>query len=195
MSDWLPAWLTIDRAIAIAAVAAAVMAASLSLWSVLLTRRGQKSKKETKPPVLVFWVSADENANGWHHASLQRSRREPMKFYILDISVGRGFSIIGSIDNPDRSVVVGQSRALLIPSSGEPSRILAEWRFRNFNDLEPLEAIIFFLRPSGTSWRRRSSRVSLRLTLEEMSPDRRRTTMTIKSNIIDWKASAARSKD
>src|SRR5580700_5056620 len=190
MSDWLPAWLTIDRAIAIATVAVAAMAASFSFWSVLLTRRAQKSQKEIKLPVLVFGVDPNANEGGWHWASLQRSSHNPMNFDLLNVAVGRGFKLVPSIANREPAVT-GVPRPLFVPSPGAPSRTLTEWKFQNLYDPARFDAV-FFLRPSGTVWRRRSSRVSLRLTLEEMSPERRRTMMTIKSNTIDWKASAAR---
>jgi hypothetical protein len=193
MKDWLPVWLTIDRTIAIAAATGAVIAAALSLWAVLLTRRAQTTQEKAKLPVLVFGVDPKPNAkHGWHYATVHRSRREPMHFYFLNISVGRGFTVVQSIENPEPSVP-GQPRYLLIPSSETPSRTLAGWSFRVGDD--DAEEAIFFLRPSGTVWRRRSSRVSLRLTLEEMSPARRRMIMTIKSNVIDWKASAATRTD
>lgn len=187
-------WLTTDHVVQAAGAIGAIVAAFAASWGVWLTKRDQRAKDRAGLPRWIFGASSEIDETGWRYAALERKRADPQNHFLVQFSLGRRFLMTPARDNPAFNSPTPGPRPRVVPSSELPARLLKGGDFQWRNQDNTVDRLEFFFRPAGWLWWK-SNRISVRVTLEEMSPSRRKTKMPIKSNPIDWSASATISQN
>jgi hypothetical protein len=173
-------WLTPDRDIAIIAAVGAVIAAIAALCGVCITRQEHRIRKIAKLPNMVLTI-APAASHDWHLAFLKVTNDDEARFTIIRVTRSRSVYLTRSVRSPTRP---NGSYGGVTPSPDMRSHSLlaadSAWE-RSASHLQ----LAFFVRRSHSMFRMKSRMLAFRVVVEEKSPMRLRTRITINSNAID----------
>jgi hypothetical protein len=178
-------WLTVDRAIALGAIAVSGLAAAFAALGYYLARATRLEARRARWLKLLLAVGETPRRDGFHLAQL--TLLEPIKqakYWIIELEVirPRGAIICPIQDDTFKP----RDYSGLVPLTVQSSRRheVRSWRWLSLDETRPDQStMLFFVRSQKTA----SSRLSLRLTIEEISPSRERTIVAINSNPIAWR--------
>ena len=183
-----PEWLTIDRAIILAAALASAVSAIYAGRAFHLARETRFETRRAGLPKLVLAVSTASTANGWHLAQL--TRLEPAanaKYRIVALAVTRPRrTLICPIAEVASKADVWSGIAPLAELSSRQQQVKS-WQWSPINDTGQT-SLLFFVGARKNP----SSRLCLRVTIEERSARQSRSRITVISNPIDWSAVKSR---
>lgn len=176
--DWpltFPDWLTVDRAIAIASVLAAVGAALLSWQGLRFAKRTQQESAKTKLPQVVLTVFGQRD-DGWRPAIIRTPKIHQLDHLMVSLSAPKPWVL----RRPGASTGPLPSKE---PSSEPPASTLSiNWEVFPV-DLQ-YNVLPFFMHEARSLFKRKSKTVSIRLMVEEKSTRRLRTEIPIISNVL-----------
>jgi hypothetical protein len=181
-------WLTIDRAISLAALATSglfsAIAAVYSIRNYCLAREARDEVTSTLMRSWLLSIYSQAIDDGWRLCQLVQRGEPPYRIVHIE-----------SI-KPKRVLLAPHDPATYRPGQpgefrpGKPEGISLTVFSSHWHPSSPtpqLPTLWFFIKISKT----KSDIVSLRLTLEEMSASRRRKNIIVNSNPVDWSRSAA----
>jgi hypothetical protein len=175
-------WLTVDRAISLAALAVGgVFSAVAAVYSIRNFRLAREAREEVTSVLMRSWllsVYPQLIGDGWRLCRLVQRGEPP--YSIVHIESIRPRDALLAPHNP-ATYRPGQPGDFRPGQPEAKSQSLAGWHWHPASTIPQHPTLWFFIKISKT----KSDIVSLRLTLEEMSASRRRKNITVNSNPVD----------
>lgn len=180
----IPEWISIDRAIILIAVFASTFSAIYAGRAFYLVRELRAEARRARLPKLVLAASKASGASGWHLAQL--TRMDPAassRYRIVSLKVTRPRkAVICPIQEIMSKAGVWSGIAPLAALSSRQQEVRS-WKWSPINE-SGQTSLLFFV---GAK-KNQSRRLSLCVTMEEMSPRRTRSRITLISNQLDCTA-------
>jgi hypothetical protein len=181
-------WLTIDRAVILASALASAISAIYAARAFYLVRETRLESRRSGLPKLVLAVSTASATSGWHLAQLTRvesAARAKYQIVALEVAEPRKTVICPVQEISSQTGVLSGIAPLAVLSSRRQE--VRSWKWSPVNDTGQT-ALLFFV----GARKNKSSRLSLRVTIEERSARQNKSRITVISNPLDWSAVKSR---
>lgn len=129
-------------------------------------------------------VLSDTAVNGWHVGAVIRERAN-VDYYVRALVVRAPFVIARPVRSNRQSDAIRRKEELSPANTGPARKLVVNWAW------EPLDAetsqLRFYAKRTFGLILRKNQRLTVRLTVKEVQPPRRRFVVRVKSNPVAWK--------